>query len=385
MLYFLEKHQQDWDKFLPVLGMSIRSMVKRNTGFTPNFLQLGREINLPMDVMLGLPVNKETSDTVTDYTKQLIDQLNTTYGEVQQNLNGAQKQLKTFYDRRVYPKMFNVRDLVYCRDSSVRKCQSCKLSPLFTGPYIVTEVLSPYLYRDQDRRRVLVLHHDRIKLCDDRVIPFWALHKRHALLQTEQDDPSPAVDVQLEPAGDVQSVKTDQLQSQSAQADTGRGASRIGECGSVVTLAEAEVPNIDHGESEGMEEVITQSLQADTGRETADVIDGSEGTDMTTQGFQANTGRETMRGAEGAQEQWIVDSVAGDLDATIPYGWGHDANLKATMSYRWGPDPVTASSLAAESDELHRTDLEEWGLPKFFKEVKTTRSGWPVQVPPHYR
>ena len=52
-----------------------------------------------------------------------------------------------------------------------------------------------------------------------------------------------------------------------------------------------------------MEEVITQSLQADTGRETADVIDGSERTDMTTQGFQANTGRETARGVEGAQEQ----------------------------------------------------------------------------------
>ena len=50
-----------------------------------------------------------------------------------------------------------------------------------------------------------------------------------------------------------------QLQSQRAQADTGRGASRIGECGSVVTLAEAEAPNIDHGESEGMEEVITSA------------------------------------------------------------------------------------------------------------------------------
>ena len=106
---------------------------------------------------------------------------------------------------------------------------------------------------------------------------------------------------------------------------------------------------------------------------------------MTTQGFQANTDRETARGVEGAQEQWIVDSVAGDLDATILYGWDHDADLEATMSYRWGPDAVTASSLAAESDELHRTDLEEWGLPELFKEVKTTRSGRPVQVSPHYR
>ena len=62
--------------------MSIRSMVNRNTGFTPNFLQLGQEINLPADVMLGLPVNRETSDTPADYAKQLIDRLSENYGEV---------------------------------------------------------------------------------------------------------------------------------------------------------------------------------------------------------------------------------------------------------------------------------------------------------------
>ena len=91
---------------------------------------------------------------------------------------------------------------------------------------------------------------------------------------------------------------------------------------------------------------------------------------MTTQGFQASTGREAASGVKGAQEQGIVDSVAGDLDATIPYGWDHDADLDATMPYGSRLDPVTASSLAAESDELHWTDLEKWGLPELFKEVK---------------
>ena len=381
---FLGKHQQDWDKFLPVLGMSIRSMVNRNTGFTPNLLQLGREINLPADVMLGLPVNRETSDTPADYAKQLIDRLSETYGEVRRNLKGAQKRQKTYYDRRVYPKKFNVGDLVYRRNSSVRKSQSRKLSPLFTGPYIVTEVLSPYLYRVQDRRKVLVLHHDRIKLCDDRVIPFWALRKRHALLQTGLDNPS-TVDAQLEPPGDVQSVIADESQPRGAQADIGRGASATGENESVVTLADAELPNIGNGESGEMEEVSTQSLQADIGGEAAGVRDGSEENEMTTQGVQADTGRETASELEGAQEQGIVDSVAGDLDETIPYGWDQDADLDATIPYGWGPDPVTASSLAAESDELHWTDLEEWGLPELFKEVKTTRSGRPVRTPFRFR
>ena len=83
--------------------MSICSMVNRNTGFTANFLQLDREINLPADVMLGLSVNKETSDTAADYAKHLIDRLSATYGEVRQNLKRAQKRQKTYYDRRVYP------------------------------------------------------------------------------------------------------------------------------------------------------------------------------------------------------------------------------------------------------------------------------------------
>ena len=290
---FLGKHQQDWDKFLPVLGMSIRSMVNRNTGFIPNFLQLGREINIPAGVMLGLPVNRETSDTPADYSKQLIDRLSETYGEVRWNLKGAQKWQKTYYDHKVYPKKFNVSELVYAKNSSVSKSQSRKLSPLFTGLYIVTEVLSPYLYRVQDQRKVLVFHHDRIKLCDDRVIPFWALRKRHALLQTVLDDPSPTVDAQLEPPGDVQSVIADESQAWGAQADAGRGASDTGENESVVTLADAELPSIGDGESGEMEDVSTQSLQADIGGETVGVIDGSEETEMTTQGVQADTGRET--------------------------------------------------------------------------------------------
>ena len=39
---FLGNQQRMWDTYLPPLGMSVRYMVNRNTGFTPNFLQLGR-------------------------------------------------------------------------------------------------------------------------------------------------------------------------------------------------------------------------------------------------------------------------------------------------------------------------------------------------------
>ena len=79
------------------------------------------------------------------------------------------------------------------------------------------------------------------------------------------------MDAQLEPPGDVQSVIADESQPRGAQADTGRGALDTGENESVVTLADAELANIDNGESGEMEEVSTQSLQADIGGEAAGV------------------------------------------------------------------------------------------------------------------
>ncbi len=43
---FLEGKQQDWDKYVPALGMSIRETVNRDTGFTPNMMVLGRKVNI---------------------------------------------------------------------------------------------------------------------------------------------------------------------------------------------------------------------------------------------------------------------------------------------------------------------------------------------------
>ena len=61
--------------------------------------------------------------------------------------------------------------------------QSRKLNPLFTGPYLVVKVLSPYLYRVRDRKKTLVLHHDRLKICEERAVPFWVRRRRHDLFR----------------------------------------------------------------------------------------------------------------------------------------------------------------------------------------------------------
>ena len=143
---FLRGKQREWDQYLPVLSMNIRSMVNRSTGFTPNMLQLGHEVNLPVDVIYGLPVGRKFFESAAGYLKVLLSQFRQVHAEARANLRGAQKHQKRLYDVTCRRQAFSMGDLVYRKNSSVKLGQSRKLCPLFTGPYLVTRVLSPYLF-----------------------------------------------------------------------------------------------------------------------------------------------------------------------------------------------------------------------------------------------
>ena len=94
----------------------------------------------------------------------------------------AQARTKRDYDVKARVTSFEVGDLVYRQNTAHQAGLSRKLCPTYLGPYLVVEVLSPYLYRVEDRKRVMVLHHDKLKLCQDREIPMWIRRRRHGLL-----------------------------------------------------------------------------------------------------------------------------------------------------------------------------------------------------------
>ena len=77
------------------MGICVRYMVNINAGFTLNLLQLGREVNMPADIMLGVPVSKEPPQGHAEYAKQLIQRLGVAYAEVCKNLREAQVRQKS--------------------------------------------------------------------------------------------------------------------------------------------------------------------------------------------------------------------------------------------------------------------------------------------------
>jgi len=51
----VSESQRDWDDRLPVVLAAYRASPHESTGFTPNRLFLGREVRMPLDLLLDLP------------------------------------------------------------------------------------------------------------------------------------------------------------------------------------------------------------------------------------------------------------------------------------------------------------------------------------------
>ena len=170
-----------WDKYLPALGMAVWATVNSSTGYSPNMLQLGREVVMPIDVWLE-GNTREEAKLPAAFVKKLREVLQEVHADVRKNLGVAQATTKWDYDVKARVTSFEVEDLE-CRQNTAHWARlSRKLYPTYLGPYLVLEVLSPYLYPVEDRKRVMVLYHDKLKLCQDREIPMWIHRRRHRLL-----------------------------------------------------------------------------------------------------------------------------------------------------------------------------------------------------------
>jgi hypothetical protein len=73
-------------------------------------------------------------------------------------------------------------DLVYILNKSSKKGRSKKLTPIWKGPFLILEVLSPSIFRVRGPRRVSVVHHDLLKPFQEQTIPGWVRRARHHLL-----------------------------------------------------------------------------------------------------------------------------------------------------------------------------------------------------------
>ena len=146
---------------------------------------------------------------------------------------------KRLYDLKIHQRLFDVGDLVYKRNTSLKKGEMKKLNPLYAGPFVVVKVLSPALYKVRDQKKSQVLHHDKLKTCEDRGVPLWATRLREKLLKAEKEGTHGERGLEAEKDDDVA------LQDLDAE-EGGQGP------GNDVVLQDLDAEEVDQGPDDGV-------------------------------------------------------------------------------------------------------------------------------------
>ena len=149
--------------------MAYNSAVHESTGFTPYFLEHGREMRLPVD-LVATPI-PEPGYSQTAFGKKLRTTLENAFQSARESLNTAHQRQKVGYDRWAREKEYRVGDLVWWYDRSTRKGRCQKFNCPWVGPWKIIKQVGDVVYRIQYygaesvRTRRRIVYHNQLKLC----------------------------------------------------------------------------------------------------------------------------------------------------------------------------------------------------------------------------
>jgi len=139
-----------------------RASRHESTGFTPNALNLGRQVRVPVDLVFGTPETPLRA-SYQSYVDELHDKMSYAYATVRKQLHVVaereKRRLRTNQHRfRVggWVYYFNPRKCVGLQDRWRRK---------FSGPFIVIKVVCPVnvVLQRLRRARPFCVHIDKVK------------------------------------------------------------------------------------------------------------------------------------------------------------------------------------------------------------------------------
>ena len=161
---FVNDNQKDWDQHISLLLMAYRTATHESTGLTPAKMMMGRELRVPLDLLMGTPPESNQTSKPS-YVEKLKESLNIAHNYARKRLRITTDRMKTRYNLDATATRLDVGTQVWLYRPRRKKGLSPKLSKNWVGPYIIVKRINDLVYRIQltDRCKPMVVHRNRLR------------------------------------------------------------------------------------------------------------------------------------------------------------------------------------------------------------------------------
>ena len=168
---FLKGEQRNWDQHLECLAAAYRAAKHETTGFTPNFLMLGREVRLPGEIFVPQPEESNPAVYVDDMRQYMAK----AHEIVRKRMELAMLKQADLYDPKGRLVDYKPGDLVWYRNEAFSEGACPKLQDIYVGPYVVLHKYPTmdYLVQKNKQGKQVVVHHDKLKPYEGKSRPRW--------------------------------------------------------------------------------------------------------------------------------------------------------------------------------------------------------------------
>ena len=172
---YAHQHPHLWDKEIQKFAFAIRTSVNETTGDTPAYLNFGRDVRMPIDLLIGAPISGPPPVTleqkfIRQYRTDLTNNLKLAFTFVREHSEVQKQQQKQNYDKHTSNRRFLLGDLVWVQLPTPKidgTTITGKLRPKYQGPCRLIEELSPSTFvvtRLSDNVNIGATNVDRLKL-----------------------------------------------------------------------------------------------------------------------------------------------------------------------------------------------------------------------------
>lgn len=147
--HYVNEAQTDWPALLPVVEFAINSSKNRSTGYTPFYLNYGREPATPA-AFLNKQETESQGRSTNALAEEIVNKIRSALAHAQENIGMAQEKAREYANRSRKEVTFKRGDKVLLSTRNLaRKTSdgSRKLDKLWAGPFTVTEQVGKVSYR----------------------------------------------------------------------------------------------------------------------------------------------------------------------------------------------------------------------------------------------